>query len=212
VACIHKLTTLIDVRLALTSVRLLHRTRCCAPFSHVRLRANRTSSRHGRRAAFDRPCVKTHTSAKCRKHNSPARHRTSRVQRFDSQGMQLPRDISTCGATAGVFAQPKSKTDMARFVRRRSGGRGVRRSEDRLLKCWPELQICITQLTREWSPRRACTTSGKVATEFQSDSSRTDSPVRILNARQSGLRTAAFRRSTQVTSSYPHPETKAPIN
>src|SRR5215475_5040638 len=28
----------------------------------------------------DRPCVKTHTSAKCRKHNSPARHRTSRVQ------------------------------------------------------------------------------------------------------------------------------------
>ena len=31
-------------------------------------------------------------------------------------------------------------------------GRGVRRSEDRLLKCWPELQICITQLTREGSP------------------------------------------------------------
>ena len=28
----------------------------------------------------DRPCVKTHTSAKCRKHNSPVRHRTSRVQ------------------------------------------------------------------------------------------------------------------------------------
>src|SRR5260221_5475789 len=31
-------------------------------------------------AAFDRACVKTHTSAKCRKHNSPARHRTSLVQ------------------------------------------------------------------------------------------------------------------------------------
>src|SRR2546425_11934674 len=30
--------------------------------------------------ANDRACVKTHTSAKCRKHNSPARHRTSRVQ------------------------------------------------------------------------------------------------------------------------------------
>src|SRR6266436_4065269 len=28
----------------------------------------------------DRACVKTHTSAKCRKHNSPARHRTSLVQ------------------------------------------------------------------------------------------------------------------------------------
>src|SRR5258708_34307787 len=26
------------------------------------------------------PCVKTHTSAKCRKHNSAARHRTSLVQ------------------------------------------------------------------------------------------------------------------------------------
>src|SRR6266481_6410120 len=36
----------------------------------------------GRRlwAVHDRACVKTHTSAKCRKHNSPARHRTSLVQ------------------------------------------------------------------------------------------------------------------------------------
>ena len=32
------------------------------------------------------------------------------------------------------------------------GGCGVRRSEDRLLKCWPERQNCITQLTREGSP------------------------------------------------------------
>jgi hypothetical protein len=31
-------------------------------------------------SGVERPCVKTHTSAKCRKHNSPARHRTSRVQ------------------------------------------------------------------------------------------------------------------------------------
>jgi len=30
--------------------------------------------------ANDPACVKTHTSAKCRKHNSPTRHRTSRVQ------------------------------------------------------------------------------------------------------------------------------------
>src|SRR5260370_20333825 len=29
---------------------------------------------------IDPACVKTHTSAKCRKHNSPARHRTPRVQ------------------------------------------------------------------------------------------------------------------------------------
>src|SRR6516165_7298691 len=31
-------------------------------------------------SANDPGCVKTHTSAKCRKHNSPARHPTSRVQ------------------------------------------------------------------------------------------------------------------------------------
>jgi hypothetical protein len=37
-------------------------------------------SGHPKIDANDRPCVKTHTSAKCRKHNSPARHRTSRVQ------------------------------------------------------------------------------------------------------------------------------------
>src|SRR5260370_20522813 len=36
--------------------------------------------RAGRYDAIDRACVKTHTSAKCRKHNSPARHRTSLVQ------------------------------------------------------------------------------------------------------------------------------------
>src|SRR5258708_38965675 len=39
-------------------------------------------TQRGRRlwAVHDPGCVKTHTSAKCRKHNSPARHRTSRVQ------------------------------------------------------------------------------------------------------------------------------------
>src|SRR5262245_60622789 len=43
-------------------------------------RVIRTSRRHRRMNDSDRPCVKTHTSAKCRKHNSPVRHRTSRVQ------------------------------------------------------------------------------------------------------------------------------------
>src|SRR5262245_38582507 len=42
--------------------------------------AIQTLRRHRRMTECDRPCVKTHTSAKCRKHNSPARHRTSRVQ------------------------------------------------------------------------------------------------------------------------------------
>ena len=36
------------------------------------------------------------------------------------------------------------------------GGGGVRRSEDRLLKCWPELQIRLTQLAREGSPPPDC--------------------------------------------------------
>src|SRR6516165_1172658 len=45
-------------------------------------------------------------------------------------------------------------------------------------------------------PRRVCTASGKVATEFQSDSSRTDSPVRILHAQpRSRVSVARLSRS-----------------
>src|SRR5262245_25370199 len=40
----------------------------------------RTVDRSNQSDVNDPACVKTHTSAKCRKHNSPARHRTSRVQ------------------------------------------------------------------------------------------------------------------------------------
>src|SRR6476469_4085623 len=43
-------------------------------------------------------------------------------------------------------------------------------------------KIRITQLAREGLRRRACAYSGEVVTEFQSDSARTDSAVRILNA------------------------------
>src|SRR5262245_15182132 len=54
-----------------------------AEIAHVRFW--READIQGRRAstalvANDPGCVKTHTSAKCRKHNSPARHRTWRVQ------------------------------------------------------------------------------------------------------------------------------------
>src|SRR5947207_14499535 len=51
--------------------------------------------------------------------------------------------------TANTLNIPPPKADIARCVRRRPG---PPRSEDRLLKCWRELQICITQLTREGSP------------------------------------------------------------
>jgi hypothetical protein len=40
----------------------------------------RTSGRHRRRGESDPGCVKTHTSAKCRKNNSPATHRSLSVQ------------------------------------------------------------------------------------------------------------------------------------
>jgi hypothetical protein len=43
-------------------------------------------------------------------------------------------------------------------------------------------KIRITQLAREGLRRRACAYSGEGITEFQSDSARTDSAVRILNA------------------------------
>ena len=59
--------------------------------------------------------------------------------------------------------------------------------QDRLLKSWPELQIRITQLAREGSPRPVALASGEVITQLQLDSSRTDSAVRVLicSARQS---------------------------
>jgi hypothetical protein len=58
----------------------------------------------------------------------------------------------------------------------------VRFSNDRLLKSWPELQIRLTQLARESLRRQAWPTSGEVVTGFQSDTSRTDSPVRVPHA------------------------------
>ena len=56
------------------------------------------------------------------------------------------------------------------------------RANDRLPKSRPELQIRLTQLARESLRRQAWPTSGEVVTGFQSDSSRTDSPVRVLHA------------------------------
>ena len=56
------------------------------------------------------------------------------------------------------------------------------RANDRLPKSWPELQIRLTQLARESLRRQAWPTSGEVVTGFQSDSSRTDLPVRVLHA------------------------------
>ena len=57
-----------------------------------------------------------------------------------------------------------------------------RRFTGRLLKCWPELQIVFMQLAREGSPPPGLRLPQAIVTEFQSDSSRTDSPVRVLHA------------------------------
>ena len=57
--------------------------------------------------------------------------------------------------------------------------------QDRLLKSWPELQIRITQLAREGSPRPVAPASGEVITQLQLDSSRTDSAVRVSYAQPS---------------------------
>src|SRR5215510_14480622 len=59
-------------------------------------------------------------------------------------------------------------------------------------------------------PRRVCTASGKVATEFQSDSSRTDAPVRILHAQpRSPLSVAHIRHLKKFTTFYTVSATKA---
>src|SRR5262245_35692424 len=62
------------------------------------------------------------------------------------------------------------------------GSRGVCRSEDRLLKSGPELQSVARSSHAKGLRRRACADLSQVVREFQLDSSRTDSPVRILYA------------------------------
>lgn len=61
----------------------------------------------------------------------------------------------------------------------------------------PKLQIRTRSSHAKGFRRRACTTSGKVAMEFQSDSSPTDSPVRIQHAQPgSRLKPEVRKRKT----------------
>jgi hypothetical protein len=58
--------------------------------------------------ANDLACVKTHTSAKCRKNNSPSRHRTLVVcSIFDSQICNSSKMFLRLAASAGVLTQPR---------------------------------------------------------------------------------------------------------
>src|SRR5437879_1573207 len=71
--------------------------------------------------------------------------------------------------------------------------------KDRLPKFLPELQIRVMQLTREGSPTPELRpTSGEVITQFQSDSSRTDSPVRILHAQPGSAASSGVWESRQA--------------
>ena len=64
-------------------------------------------------------------------------------------------------------------------------------SYDRLLKSWPELQIRITQLAREGSPPPGPRLLQiEVVKQFQSDSLRTDSPVRAATPATQSVCTA----------------------
>ena len=72
------------------------------------------------------------------------------------------------------------------------------RANDRLPKSWPELQIRLTQLARESLRRQAWPTSGEVVTGFQSDSSRTDSPVRVLHAATQSSQTGGPQKKNSV--------------
>jgi hypothetical protein len=56
-------------------------------------------------------------------------------------------------------------------------------AKDRLLKSWPELQNRYhSPRTRRVSAAGLAPSSGEVVPQFQSDSARTDSPVRVLHA------------------------------
>jgi hypothetical protein len=91
------------------------------------------------------------------------------------------------------------------------------RAKDRLLKPWPELHIgYLATRTRRVSDARLAPTSGEVVTEFQSYSSRTDSPVRVLNAQPRSLVSVArfipFKssRRTAWRSGYSQPQEDSP--
>ena len=58
----------------------------------------------------------------------------------------------------------------------------ARHAEDRLLKSGRSCKSVVTQLAREGSAARLAPTPGEVVTEFQSDSARPDSPVRVRYA------------------------------
>src|SRR5262249_59940540 len=62
--------------------------------------------------------VKTHTSARCRKNNSPSRLEPSGVQHLRLLDLQFLQNVSTSAASAGVLTQPRPGADITRRSRR----------------------------------------------------------------------------------------------
>jgi hypothetical protein len=88
-------------------------------------------------AEFDPGCVKTHTSAKCRKHNSPARHRTSRVQYDLTLTDAIARRYFYVWRDRWSFRTAKTQTGRAETLtdtRAASGDQSLARLE--LDQCW----------------------------------------------------------------------------
>src|ERR1017187_10461372 len=56
-------------------------------------------------------CVKTHTSEKCRKYNSPTWHSTVCPQHYQFSYRAISQNISTRAADVEVFTQPGSLAD-----------------------------------------------------------------------------------------------------
>jgi hypothetical protein len=91
------------------------------PASHTdqcpRLRVDRTQCGCRSWAAFDPGCVKTHTSAKCRKYNSPTRYRTfaSRAQHLSTPRCAISsRCFYVCdGALEFLHGQDPKRTSSA---------------------------------------------------------------------------------------------------
>ena len=119
----------------------------------------------------------------------------SEIAQREAEADELTREVLT--ALRRTFITPFDRGDIKDLITRWTmpstfgfGSRGVCRSEDRLLKSWPDLQIC--SWNAKVSAARLAPTSGEVVNEFQLDSSRTDSPVRILYA-QPGRPVSASR-------------------
>jgi hypothetical protein len=119
-----------------------------------------------------------------------ALRRLSRAERSglrtgaEAQALAANPDLTGVGNRCGV----RTETRRTLFV-----------AKDRLLKSWLELQNRYhAARTRRVSVALIAPPSGEVATQFQSDSSPADSPVRILHAQPGSPISAGYVRFAEI--------------